>query len=216
MVSCAIDLFASRLTAQLLTYMSRSPDSEALATDALSQPWNFPWGFALIRRCLNKVHWAGAPELVLITPISPTQTGFSMLVWMSIRRPFQIPTAKQLLKNHKGESHPLISQGSLNVATWLISLIWRSLATEGISEAAAKCILSSWRQDTEGAYSYWWIRWERWCIKQGCDPIHSLLSTILQFPSAEFKQVKQYWMFIQIGNFYDARSGCCQEAHPCV
>jgi len=123
---CEIDLFASRLTAQLPTYMSWRPDPEAVATDALAQPWNFARGyafppFALIGRCLNKVHRERVPEMVLVTPIWPTQTWFPMLVWMSIRRPILIPTTKQLLRNHKGESHPLISQGSLNLAAWLVS-----------------------------------------------------------------------------------------------
>ena len=36
---CTVDLFASRLTAQLKQYMSWKPDPGALATDALSQQW---------------------------------------------------------------------------------------------------------------------------------------------------------------------------------
>ena len=70
--------------------------------------------------------------------------------------------------------------------------IQRSLVAEGISEEVAKLFLSSWRRNTEGAYSSCWRRWERWCIDQGCDFIHSSLSTILQFLTSEFKQRKQY------------------------
>ena len=126
MGACQIDLFASRLTAQLDTYMSWRPDPGAVATDALAQPWNLTRGyafppFALIGRCLRKVHKEKVPELVLITPIWPTQPWFPMLVSMAIRRPIQIPAAPDLLRNHRGESHPLIRQGSLNLATWLVS-----------------------------------------------------------------------------------------------
>ena len=123
---CQIDLFASRLTAQLKTYMSWRPDPGAVATDALSQSWNqikgyaFP-PFSLIGRCLTKVRREQVPEIVLITPIWPTQTWLPVLVSMTVRRPIQIPVMQDLLTNHKGENHPLISQGSLNLAAWLVS-----------------------------------------------------------------------------------------------
>ena len=44
-----------------------------------------------------------------------------VLVSMSIRVPIQIPAAMDLLTNHRGEQHPLIRQGSLNLAAWLVS-----------------------------------------------------------------------------------------------
>ena len=43
---CSVDLFASRLTAQLDSYMSWKPDPGALATDALSQQWTEIKGYA--------------------------------------------------------------------------------------------------------------------------------------------------------------------------
>lgn len=106
--------------------MSWKPDPGAVATDALSQTWNQVKGYAfppfsLIGRCLSKVKREQVPELVLIAPIWPTQPWFPLLVSMSIRRPIQIPPMVDLLTNHRGEQHPLVEQGSLNLAAWLVS-----------------------------------------------------------------------------------------------
>ena len=123
---CQIDLFASRLTAQMGKYMSWRPDPGAVAVDALAQPWNHIRGyafppFALIARCLSKIQQEQVQELVLITPVWPTQPWFPVLLSMTIRKPIEIPTSERLLSNHRGEIHPLIRQGSLNLAAWLVS-----------------------------------------------------------------------------------------------
>jgi len=56
-----IDLFASRLTKQLLIFYSWRPDPEAQGTDASNQDWSQRRGFAnppwcLIARCLSQVN----------------------------------------------------------------------------------------------------------------------------------------------------------------
>ena len=75
---CNVDLFASRLTTQLSKYMSWKPNPGAIATDALSQPWDQMKGYAfppfsLIGRCLDKVHREKVPEVVMIAPLWATQ-----------------------------------------------------------------------------------------------------------------------------------------------
>ena len=57
---CTIDLFANRTNAQLTNYMSWFPDPEAMAVNALIQPWDQVKGYAfppfsLIGKCLQKV-----------------------------------------------------------------------------------------------------------------------------------------------------------------
>ena len=170
---CQIDLFASRLTAQLKTYMSWRPDPGVVATDALSQSWNqikgyaFP-PFSLIGRCLTKVRREQVLEIVLITPKWPTQTWFPVLISMAVRRPIQIPVMQDQLTNHKGENNPLVSD-----------LSWQK-------EFQKQLILASWRSSTEGAYSSCWNRWERWCAKRGFEAIHSPLNAILEFLTFEY------------------------------
>ena len=121
---CQVDLFASRISAQLSKYMSWKPDPGAIATDALSQPWEdikgyaFP-PFALIGRCLSKVQRERVKELILIAPVWPTQPWLAVLLSMLFRRPILLPNLPSLLLNNNNKSHPLIHQ--LNLDAWPIS-----------------------------------------------------------------------------------------------
>ena len=123
---CHVDLFASRLTAQLPAYMSWKPDPGSVATDAMSQDWSqgkcyaFP-PFSLIGRCLAKVQREKVPELVLIVPLWPTQPWFPVLLSVMIREPVQLPNSATLLLNPNKEPHPLVIQQSLKLAAWLVS-----------------------------------------------------------------------------------------------
>ena len=123
---CQVDLFASRISTQLPKYMSWKPDPGAIATDVLSQPWKdikgyaFP-PFALIGRCLSKVQRERVKELILITPVLPTQPWLAVPLSMLFQRPILLPKLPSLLLTNNNESHPLIHQ--LNLAAWPISEI---------------------------------------------------------------------------------------------
>ena len=123
---CQIDLFASRLTTQLPLYYSWKPDPNSVATNALDQSWSkvrayaFP-PFALILRCLAKVKREGVPELVLIAPVWPTQPWFPLMMSMLTQQPILLPNGPRLLLSPRNESHPLILQGSLKLAAWVVS-----------------------------------------------------------------------------------------------
>ena len=121
---CQIDLFASRLSAQLPRYMSWRPDPGSIATDALSQPWMEIRGFAfppfsLIGRCLSKVKREKVSELILVAPVWPTQPWFAVLLLMLYQKPIILPKYPSLLKNPLNEPHPLMHQ--LNLAVWPVS-----------------------------------------------------------------------------------------------
>ena len=83
-----IDLFASRLTIQLPTYVSWRPDPEALVTDAFSMNWNGlkaytnpPWN--MISRVLGQVGQQEA-TIVLVAPVWKTQAWYSLLLTLLI------------------------------------------------------------------------------------------------------------------------------------
>ena len=83
-----IDLFASRLTKQLPTYVSWRPDPEALVTDAFSMNWNGlkactnpPWN--MISRVLGQVGQQEA-TIVLVAPVWKTQAWYSLLLTLLI------------------------------------------------------------------------------------------------------------------------------------
>ena len=121
---CQIDLFASRLSAQLPRYMSWRPDPGSIATDALSQPWMEIRGFAfppfsLIGRCLSKVKREKVSELILVAPVWPTQPWFAVLLLILYQKPIILPKYPSLLKNPLNEPHPLMHQ--LNLAVWPVS-----------------------------------------------------------------------------------------------
>ena len=81
-----VDLFASRLSAQLPTYFSWRPDPEILATDAFTQDWtslkgyaNPPWG--LLNRVLAQTRLQEA-NLILVAPVWKAQMWYPALLGM--------------------------------------------------------------------------------------------------------------------------------------
>ena len=192
---CQIDRFASRLTAQLKTYMSWRPDPGAVATDALSQSWNqikgyaFP-PFSLIGRCLTKVRREQVPEIVLITPIYMANSDLVSSVGFDDCQKTNPDTSNAgPINKPQGRESPT-HQPRVSESSCVASI--RSLSAEGISEAASKLILASWRSSTEGTYSSCWSRWERWCAERGLEAIRSPLNAILEFLAFEYLQGKQY------------------------
>ena len=83
-----IDLFASRLNAQVACYASWRPDPGATYVDAFSISWEnqffyaFPL-FSLIARCLQKIVMEKA-EGTMIVPLWPTQPWYSQLLHLIV------------------------------------------------------------------------------------------------------------------------------------
>lgn len=112
---CSVDLFASRLNAQLEQYVSWRPDPNAMATDALQLRWNKWTGYAfppfcLIRRCLKKVREEKA-SLVLVAPIWRSQPWYPALLELLIDYPLILPVDPQLLMDPSNNPHPLVVAG---------------------------------------------------------------------------------------------------------
>ena len=108
-----IDLFASRLNAQLLRFFSYRPDPFAEVTNAFSVSWEdkkfncFP-PFACIARILQKFSADKATGLSVL-PNWPTQIWFPFLMDMLISEPFIIPSSINQfeLSSNMKETHPL-------------------------------------------------------------------------------------------------------------
>lgn len=87
-----VDLFASRLSAQLPTFFSWRPDPLAQATDAFLQEWGKSKGFAnppwcLIGRTLAQIRNQRVHEVILITPLWKTQPWYPTVLGMVIDHP---------------------------------------------------------------------------------------------------------------------------------
>ena len=108
-----IDLFASRLNAQLECFVAWKPDPLAQHVDAFSLNWGkfklayiFP-PFSLLQRCLQKVT-SDQAEAVIVAPHWPTQVWFSRMASMLIDQPLLLPGQEALLKMPvTGQLHPL-------------------------------------------------------------------------------------------------------------
>lgn len=117
-----VDLFASRLSTQLPTFVSWRPDPEAMATDAFTIDWsglnayaNPPWN--IVGRVLAQAKQQIA-DLVLIAPVWKTQTWYPVLLEMCMDFPRIIPESHDLIQ----PTHPLAMPDVIpQLAVWSIS-----------------------------------------------------------------------------------------------
>ena len=120
-----IDLFADRMNTQLQSYISWFPDPFAHGTDAFQIPWtnlrgySFP-PFSMICRCLAKIRKDQA-TIVLITPTWHTQAWYPVLLEMSCIQPILLPPLSNLLLSPNLQPHPLVLQGHLSLAAWMVT-----------------------------------------------------------------------------------------------
>ena len=124
---CNIDLFATRLNAQLEHFVSWRPDPNSVGTDALQLPWDrwegyaFP-PFCLIGRCLRKVREDKA-SLVLVAPVWRSQPWYPALLELLVDFPLILPGNPMLLTDPFNNPHPLIVAGQLQLAAWKLSSV---------------------------------------------------------------------------------------------
>ena len=117
-----VDLFASRLTHQLQSYVSWRPDPAATATDAFTLDWtkfqgyaNPPWN--MVGRVLTQVRHQRA-KLVLVAPVWRSQTWYPVLLEMLVQKPLLLPNIPDLIQpTHRVNQPDTIPQ----LAAWVIS-----------------------------------------------------------------------------------------------
>ena len=122
---CRVDLFATRLNAQLERYICWKPDPFAMATDALQASWKGLQGYAfppfcLVGRCLSKIKIEAA-AILLIAPLWTVQTWYPSLLEALVDSPILLPQRRDLLKDPFGKDHPMVAAGRLHLAAWKVS-----------------------------------------------------------------------------------------------
>ena len=124
MGSTKMDMFASRLAAQLKRFLSWRPDPEAEALDAFNQNWaslqgrgyaNPPWN--LVGKVLNRVRQQQV-TLVLVAPVWKSQPWYPILLDMLVDFPILIPHKEDLIIPTHPEGVPAVLP---QLAAWLIS-----------------------------------------------------------------------------------------------
>ena len=97
-----VDMFATVHNTQLPQFMSPIPDRQALAVDAVSQPWQtqsvymFP-PFSLLNKVIQKLGVTQDGEIILIVPWWPSQPCFTLLIQPSVYQPRILPYRQNLL-----------------------------------------------------------------------------------------------------------------------
>ena len=117
-----VDLFASRLTTQLPTYVSWRPDPSAWAIDAFTLNWSHFKGYAnppwnLIAKVLNQTRRQAA-TLVLIAPVWRGQPWYPTLLEMTIEKPLLIRVSPSVIQPTHPVNRPDIQP---QLAVWHIS-----------------------------------------------------------------------------------------------
>ena len=121
----SIDLFASRLSHQILRYMSWKLDPFSQGQDAFQISWKhlnayaFP-PFVLIPRVLRKVQVEQA-SMLIITPAWQTQAWYPQMLQLCVQNPILIPKRRDLLLSPDQEVHPLLKNQTLQLVAWKIS-----------------------------------------------------------------------------------------------
>jgi len=120
-----MDLFASRLSHQVPSYLSWKVDPFSRGRDAFQHCWTHLKGYAfppfcLIGRVLQKVQLDQA-TLIMITPAWQSQSWYPKLLQLSIQNPILIPQCKDLLINPEGMQHPLAFHQKLQLVIWTVS-----------------------------------------------------------------------------------------------
>ena len=109
-----IDLFASRINAQISSYVSWKPDPYASFTNAFTFHWSnlrcyaFP-PFSVIGRMVRKILEDRATSLAIL-PLWPNQTWFPMALQLLAAPPLLLPRASLVLPQDPSRVHPQTSK----------------------------------------------------------------------------------------------------------
>ena len=77
--------------------------------------------FCMIPKVLKNKLKEKLSKLTLITSAWKTQVWYSKILYMSIKSPIFLPWRKDLLKNSKGQIHPLLQNRDLELVAWMVS-----------------------------------------------------------------------------------------------
>lgn len=173
-------------------FQSTAPEDPAvLAVDALSIKWQgyfphmFPQ-FVLIPPCLEKLRHEKV-SAVLIIPVWPNQVWFPQLLWSLIDYPVVLPPTQDTLTDPEGHSHPMIVEGHLPLAMWLVSGNPGSLKDFQMELLPSSGIPGDFprNQPTQvpGIVC--------WCAERNINPLSAPVRDILEFLLSQFETGKQ-------------------------
>ena len=215
------DLFGSRLSTQLPSFVSWKPDPLAMPVDAFTVDWgsisgklyaNPPWN--LVARVLSQVLNRRVEELVLVAPVWKAQSWYPVLLQLLINKPLLIPQSplpiQSVCQNRAPDIMPPIS---------CVSCIRDRCQNGKLSNAATDLVPSSWRDKSMRSYNSF-NKWACWCAEQERNPISGPISDVANFLAYLFEEGYQYRSInvyrSSISTTHDKVDGYSVGQHPTV
>ena len=180
--SPSIDLFASRLNAQLPVYCSLVPDDQAALEDAFRHPWDnldvyaFP-PFALLGKVLSRVRQSR----------NCSMTGSSSLGRQGLVRgstaPADASTSRSASVGRRRSPAPQRSTPPRRprVETSRVATVKQLLRKSGFSRGAASDMSRCVRESTSNVYQSKWLAFCNWCRGRGVAPVSASVPLIVDF-----------------------------------
>ena len=173
-----VDLFASRLTYQLIHYFSWRLDPLAEATDTFQQNWASLKGFANLPWCLI--------GRILSNPGSS-----------DLERPVMVPSSPEYALGVSSEdtSTPQPSPESsgtgssgVNPPASCVAYLHEKFSGSSLSEETSRLLLASWRTKSNQSYDSHFRKWISWCAEQGSNPVSGPIAEVVNFLAHLFEQ----------------------------
>ena len=151
----SINLFASRLNAQITSYVSWQSDPSAKFIDALSINWRVNLNYSvyfhsLIDNCLQKLE-LNATSGIFVLPLWPTQRLFTRAIRILVAKPLFLPQRADLLRLPNNQTRHSVAKK--------MRLIKESFRTRGLLSDSIAIILKSWREGSRKQYRGYLKRW---------------------------------------------------------
>ena len=188
-----IDLFASRLNAQVETYVSWRPQPMAKFVDAFSIEWSqfffyaFP-PFCLIPRCVQKIIHDQASG-ILVIPRWTTHPFFHGCTQLADRHASYSESFSSESGSSNSEQSPSTSS---TIGPVGMQIIGQSLQHSGISPDIVEVIMQSWRDSTRKQYKVYINKWLQFCCEGPHDPLHPSVRSLLSFLHSLFQKGLSY------------------------
>ena len=101
-----------------------------------------------------------------------------------------------------------------------MSPVWQSIQDRGISGAAAKLIMASWRDGTKKQYSTYITKWQKFCNQRQISHIQPSVVYVLDFLTLLYQQGLTYSAIntaqSALSSYITLENGTCVGKHPLV
>ena len=185
-----IDLFATRLSNQLPTFVSPFHDPLAWAVDVMTLSWEgmlahaFP-PIPLLLKVLLKMEKETC-LVILIAPCWESHPCFPVLLSLLVAPANKLPCRRDLLiQPHSRLTH--LKPEIFNLHAWLYC---GELEKARFSKRSAERVCAAKRASTQSLYNYPWNAWMDWCLKLEMDPIDPSVMALADFLIFLFEEKK--------------------------